>query len=103
MRDVFHWLPIAERICFRMVSLVWRSLLGIAPIYLSELCSSVSVVPARRSLRYAVAGELLVPRTHTAIRQHRAFAVAGPPASNGLPVELRTLPRVGSEVFFTID
>jgi len=45
----------------------------------------VSVLAARCS---AARGEILVPRTHLATVQQRAFSVVGPSARNDLPVEL---------------
>ena len=31
MRDVLHWLPVSQRISYRVAALVWRCLLGCAP------------------------------------------------------------------------
>src|SRR6218665_602563 len=74
MRDTLHWLPIAQRICYRIAVLVWRCLLGSAPGYLCELCRPVSGLPGRRALRSSATGQLLVPRAKTAAMQHRAFS-----------------------------
>src|SRR6218665_274998 len=38
MLDVLHWLPAEQRISYRIASLVWRCLVGLAPVYLRELC-----------------------------------------------------------------
>src|SRR6218665_146948 len=70
MCDTLHWLPIAQRIPYRIAVLVWRCLLGSAPGCLCELCRPVSGVPGRRALRSSVTGQLLVPRAKTATRQH---------------------------------
>src|SRR6218665_988607 len=35
MRDVLHWLPISERIQYRITAMVSRCVLGCAPSYLS--------------------------------------------------------------------
>src|SRR6218665_2543517 len=61
MRDTLHWLPIAQRISYRIAVLVWRCPLGSAPYYLCELCRPVSGLPERRALRSSVTGQLLVP------------------------------------------
>src|SRR6218665_714884 len=37
MLDVLHWLPFRQRIQYRVVSLVWRCQLGLAPAYLRDL------------------------------------------------------------------
>src|SRR6218665_1926507 len=34
MLDVLHWLPAEQRISYRIASLVWRCLVGLAPVYL---------------------------------------------------------------------
>src|SRR6218665_3259435 len=77
MRDTLHWLPIAQRISYRIAVLVWRFLLGSAPGYLCELCRPVSSLPRCRALRSSVTGQLLVPRAKTATRQRRAFSIVG--------------------------
>ena len=100
MRDVLHWLPASQRISYRIAALVWRCLLGSAPSYLSDLCQPVSGILARRSLRSSAAGELLVPRSRTSLRQHRAFSTVGPTIWNGLPLALRLAPRLNFFVFY---
>ena len=99
MRDVLHWLPITERISYRIAALVWRSLNGIAPSYLSKLCCPVSDLVSRRALRSATKGELLVSRAHLVVKQRRAFSVVGPVTWNGLPLALRLFPRNNSLAF----
>src|SRR6218665_1503765 len=44
MRDTLHWLPIAQRIHYRIDVLVWRCLLDSAPGYLCELCRPLYLV-----------------------------------------------------------
>ena len=78
MRDKLHWLPIAQRISYRIAVLVWRCLLGSVPGYLCELCRPVYGQPGQRSLRSSVTGQLLVPRAATATRQRRVFSIVGP-------------------------
>ena len=92
-----HWLPLHLRISYRIVSLVWRSLLGIAPSYLSALCCPTSAVSDRRSLRSTDQGLLLVPFARSAAKQRRAFSVVW----NGLPAELRLFPRSLVDTFCT--
>src|SRR6218665_2361381 len=95
MRDTLHWLPAAlQRISYRVAVLVWRCLLGSAPAYLWELCSPVSGVSGRRDLHSSVSGQLLVPRAAVSTRQRRAFSTW-----NGLPMEVRLLPKNSEDVF----
>src|SRR6218665_1503194 len=75
MHDMLHWLPIAQRISYRIAILVWRCLLGSAPSYLCELCRPVSGLTGRRALRSSATGQLLVPGAKTATRQRRAFSI----------------------------
>src|SRR5688572_15560886 len=94
MHDVLHWLPLPQRIAYRVLALVWRCLLGLAPAYLRELCRSTQDVQGRRSLRSSVQGELLVPYARTSIWERHTFSVAGPSTWNGLPLHLCLLPKV---------
>src|SRR6218665_2041631 len=41
MRDTLRWLPIRQRIFYRVAVLVWHCLIGFAPVYLQELCRPV--------------------------------------------------------------
>src|SRR6218665_497139 len=54
----------------------------------------------RQSLRSASRGDVVVPHTRTAIKQHRAFAIVGPSIWNSLPPEIRFLPRDLSSSFY---
>src|SRR6218665_1565297 len=92
MRDVLHWIPVSQRILYRISALVWRSVTGCAPSYLTELCRPVSDLASRRALRSSARGELLVPRARSALKQRRAFSVIGPSTWNELPLTLRLLP-----------
>ena len=100
MRDVLHWLPVAQRIPYRIAALVSRCIVGCAPSYLRDLCRPVSDVVARRALRSATTEQLLVPRARLAARQRRAFSIAGPSIWNDLPSELRLLPLTNQTGFF---
>ena len=102
MHGTLHWLPVSQRVEYRIAALVWRCLLGYAPTYLRELCCPVSDVLARRALRSASSGELLVPRARTSTCQRRAFSVVGPSIWNGLPLEIRLLPRDNSSTFYRL-
>ena len=78
MRDTLHWFPVCQRIFYRVSTIAWRCILGVAPTYLSELCVLSSSCPSRRSLRSASRGDYLIPRSYTATKQTRAFSAAGP-------------------------
>ena len=85
-----HWLPIAERIKFKLCLLVHHVINGRAPSYLTELITSVANVPGRASLRSAGRHDLVVPRSRL-VSSERAFSVAAPRAWNSLPVDIRLI------------
>src|SRR6218665_2991467 len=48
MRDtVLHWLPVRQLILYRLFTIVWRCVLGIAPTYLLELFTLTSACSGR--------------------------------------------------------
>ena len=100
MLDVLLWLPFQQRISYRIITLVWRCLLGLALAYLRDLCHTTMGIPGRRSLRSIGQGLLLVPFAHTAIMQNRAFSVVGPSLWNGLSMALQLFHRIVSNSFY---
>src|SRR6218665_3958255 len=93
MRDTVHWLPIRQRIFYRVAVLVWHCFIGIAPVYLQELCRPVSTLVGRLALRCSSGGKLLVPRVNTSTTQRRAFSVVDPSIWNSFPSQIRLLPK----------
>ena len=86
-----HWLRVPERVTFKLCSLVYRSLDGTAPPYLSELIQLSTTNESRRRLRSADARELIVPSASRKTLGDRSFAVNGPQQWNDLPAPLRNL------------
>ena len=84
-----HWLPVRQRITFKLAMITFKCLRGLAPSYLADVCIPDLSVIGRRQLRSADSGALVVPRTRTTIGR-RDFAVSGPATWNSLPVDLRT-------------
>jgi len=67
-----HWLPVSQRVVFKTALMVWKCVHGVAPAYLSDLCSiPATVISGRQHLRSAATGTLLLTRA-------RSFAVNGP-------------------------
>jgi len=83
-----HWLPIAERIDFKLCLLVHKALVGHAPPYIVDLIGPVADLPSRASLRTALSGDLYVPRTRRRFGD-RAFAVVAPRVWNSLPTDIK--------------
>src|SRR6218665_3455732 len=100
MVEVLHWLPIRQRIEYRVASLVWRCQLGLAPTYLIDLCRPVSGSRSSRSLRSSERGLLLVPFARTTIMQSRACSVVAPMVWNSLHPAPCLLPRTLSDTFY---
>ena len=82
-----HWLPIRERIKFKVACLVRQWLSGQAPRYLADDCCLVSD-SIQRSLRSADVPTCVVPRTLSSYG-NRTFPAAEPRLWNCLPVQLR--------------
>src|SRR5688572_18151257 len=80
IRDSLHWLPIQQRVQFKIISLMRNCLTGVAQSYLRSACVLVSSLPARASLRSSAHGLLIVPLMCSATAQSRCFAYAGPSA-----------------------
>src|SRR6218665_1145872 len=93
MCDTLYWLPIRQRISYRVAVLVWHWLLGIAPVYLQELCRPVSTLVGRQALRSSSGGKLLVPHVNTSTMQCRTLSVVAPSIWNSLPSQIRLLPK----------
>jgi len=79
--------PLAQRVMFKLATLVSRSLAGTPPVYLSDKCHLTSSA-GERSLRTADS------RTCVPCRAHNGFGVrcivtAGPSLWNSLPLQLR--------------
>src|SRR6218665_631706 len=102
MRDTLLWLPVRQRVLYRVSTIAWRCILGVAPAYLSELCVLSSSCPGRPSLRSSSRGDYLIPRSYTVTKQNRSFSAAGPSTWNGLPLELRSLPCDFSRSFYSL-
>ena len=82
MLEVLRWLPIAARIQYKVLFLVSKSL-GRASKYISDYMQKLLSGLHPHLILCAV--QIFVPRTGTALAQHRAFAVVGPSIWNDLP------------------
>ena len=83
-----HRLPIYQRIEFKIAVLVFRCLIGLAPLYLTAL---ISIRDSGRETRSSSKLLLHSPGTHTKGFGDRAFSSAAPRIWNSLPLELRSL------------
>jgi len=83
------WLPVRQRVVFKVAGLVHQSLGGVAPAYLIDDCRPLSDA-GRRPLRSSFSDirTLVVLRTHNRFGD-RSFSAAGPRVWNDLPPGLR--------------
>lgn len=91
IRDL-HWLPVEQRITFKVATMTYKALHHSAPSYLSEL-----VIPYKptRNLRSESKNFLSVPRIDSAAGR-RSFSYAAPHIWNSLPENLRTSSSLSS-------
>ena len=80
-----HWLPVKQRVTYKILLLTFRALNGLAPIYIVDMLHRHR--PAR-ALRSANNDDLQVPSTSSRYGD-RAFAVSAPRLWNALPCELK--------------
>jgi hypothetical protein len=76
------WLPVCQRVSYKLAVLVYRSLDGSAPSSLAGDCHLIAD-SGRRSLRSADSRKLVVPGTHSHFGD-RSFGAFGPHISNAL-------------------
>ena len=80
-----HWLPVRERIYFKLLLLTWKALNGLAPLYISNLLLPYQPVCALRSSDKHL---LAVVRTSSTLRDS-AFSVTAHTLWNSLPLDIR--------------
>ena len=82
-----HWLPVKQRIEYKLCTIVHHCLYGDAPSYLIDLITPSVAASARAGLRSAETMTIAVP-CMLSIFGDRCFAAAGPCAWNKLPSHL---------------
>ena len=82
-----HWLPIKQRIKFKILTLVYKCINNQAPSYLQNLLTvnPTSNRPTRSNSKYK---QLVIPFTKRKTFADRSFSVVGPKFWNELPNEL---------------
>jgi hypothetical protein len=81
-----HWLPVAERIDFKLATISFRYFDGTLPPYLSCCLSSYSPL---RTLRSSSQKLLTIPRVNLKSAGARSFQYQAPLIWNSLPLEVR--------------
>ena len=88
-----HWLPVNDRITFKLLLLTYKSLNGLAPVYINELLHHYTPC---RSLRSSDSNFLAIPKTTTITYGDRSFAAIAPKLWNQLPLAIRQSDSVDS-------
>ena len=78
-----HWLPVKQRILYKIGILPFHCVCGDGPAYLTEMFSRVSDTSVR--------GDFVIPRTNTMTFGPRSFRVSGPTFWNMLPLDMRDM------------
>ena len=86
--EEFHWLSVPDRITFKLATLVFRSMHGLAQAYLAETLNSAADVDSRRRLSSGSSTALVVPMTRRRTLVDRAFSVGAAQVWNRLPTTL---------------
>ena len=85
-----HWLPVKQRIDFKILCIIFKCLHNMAPEYLSNLIQEKAF--ARNTRLAASSGIILVvPFTRRSTFASRSFSVYGPRLWNGIPAKLRNM------------
>ena len=85
-----HWLPVEERIIYKLCLFMHYIHIGLTPKYLSDCVSTVSAASGRYRLRSTGAETYILPRTRTRFGE-RGFFYSGPAAWNTLPSDLHDI------------
>ena len=86
MLKELHWLPVSQRIVFKLMLIVHKFVNNIAPIYISELLKVYTPSCNLRSSNMSLLKEPTSKRTWG----DRSFSVAAPRLWNHLPTKLKS-------------
>ena len=87
-----HWLPIVQRIDFKIATIVFRTTKSSQPEYLADILRGYKAARDLRSVRMDL---LTVPRTKTALSSRR-LSVAAPALWNSIPGSIRASATINS-------
>jgi len=81
LRDVLHWLPVRQRILYKVAATAFDCIRGTGSTYFRHVCTPIADVSGQAHLHSAERHDMLVPRTRTELRR-RSFQVAAPTVWN---------------------
>ena len=87
-----HWLPIKQRIIYKIAVSCYKCLKGSSPIYLQEF---LEIYTPKRTLRSSSDKSIFkIPSKHYKFYGERSFDFAGPQVWNSLPKTIRESPSL---------
>lgn len=89
LRDELHWLPVQQRIRYKVALMVFKCLRGSCPAYLRDFCSPLVTLQGHRELRSVSHGDIVQLRTRTRRIGTRSFRSSAPTVWNSLPISVR--------------
>ena len=90
-----HWLPISQRITYKLCVLMYAAHSGNSPAYISDIVQSQRSASHRPGLRSADSNDYVKPRLNTKFGE-QSFSYAGPLAWNQLPSSIRSAHNMNS-------
>ena len=93
VRKKLHWLPIRERINYKIAVITFNVLFGNGPLYLKQLLNPLK---SGRSLRSANQNLLDIAKTKLKTAGDRAFSAIAPKIWNELPFKLRNSKNIAT-------
>lgn len=85
--ESLHWLPVEQRVIYKMMVFTFRAIQGLAPGY---ICDMVNLYTPTKCLRSADQCQLVVPRCKTKLGG-TSFYASAPKLWNCLPIALRSV------------
>lgn len=83
-----HWLPVKQRVEYKLCLLIHKVSIGQAPEYMSDMVTTCSSVSSLSRLRSSTSGDYIIPRTIRKLGE-RAFSVSAPSLWNSLPSDIK--------------
>ena len=84
-----HWLPVKQRVEYKLCLLMHKVSVGQAPEYMKDMVTACSEVSSLARLRSSTSGDYIIPRTIRKLGE-RAFSVSAPSLWNALPSDIKS-------------
>ena len=86
--DTLHWLPVRQRVLFKILLYVFKSIQHMSPNYISDYFTIH--VPARTLPSSSDSNRLTIPRLGNSITGDKRFYIATAKAWNSLPMDIKS-------------